>query len=256
MVNLIRMDLYRMLKSKSFLACLALTFALALASTPLARLLFTLANTFSPELKEAFPTEVNLSAILRDPFPMAGLMLLLLSLCWFFHADVENGYIKNIAGQVPMKGLTVVSKFAAAFVHNAIFVAAGILGNLIGTLVMQRIIPDAQILDSIRVVLLKLLLIQSISAILLMAVATFRSKSLGMVLAVVFGLGLTPVIYFGISEGLKPIFGPEADISRFMPDSVMAEKNLDTFKALAVAAVSGGLFLLPAVRIFDRKDVK
>ena len=256
MGKLIRMDLYRMLKSKTFLVCLTVAFVLALANAPVAKLMYTLANSLSSEINETFANEVNLSSILTDPFPMMGLMLALLSLCFFFYADVENGYIKNIAGQVPMKGLTVVSKFAAAFVHNAIFVVAGILGNLIGTLVMQRIIPDAQTLDSIRVVLLKLLLIQSISAILLMAVATFRSKSLGMVLAVVFGLGLTPVIYFGINGGLKPIFGQEADITRFMPDMVMKENPLDTLKALAVAAVSGGIFLLPAVRVFDRKDVK
>lgn len=45
MGKLIRMDLYRMLKSRAFLVCLILTFVLALANAPLARLMFTLANS-------------------------------------------------------------------------------------------------------------------------------------------------------------------------------------------------------------------
>ena len=256
MGKLIRMDLYRMLRSRPFIVCLALAFILALASAPLARLMFTLASSFSSEIKDAFPPEMNLSAILSDPFPMVNTMLLLLSLCFFFYADVENGYIKNIAGQMPMKGFTILSKFQAAIVHNLIFALAGIIGNLIGTMFVQRIVMDSGVLDSIRVLVLKLVLLQSLCAILLLVVSTFRSKSLGMILAVLFGLGLTSLIYSGINEGLKQIFGPATDIRKYMPDVVMKENPLDTMKALLVAIVTGGIFLPLAIRIFDHRDVK
>ena len=62
MVNLFRMDLYRMLRAKSFYICLILTFALALATAPLAKLLFSLSSMLgvetateekAPELDEA-----------------------------------------------------------------------------------------------------------------------------------------------------------------------------------------------------------
>ena len=97
---------------------------------------------------------------------------------------------------------------------------------------------------------------QSLCAILLLVVSTFRSKPLGMILAVLFGLGMTSLIYMGINEGLRRIFGPETDISKFMADSVMNENPLDTVKALLVSVVTGCVFLIPAIRIFDRKDVK
>ena len=242
MGKLIRMDLYRMLKSKTFLVCLTVAFVLALSNAPVAKLMYTLANSLSSEINETFAAEVNLSDLLSDPFPMMGLMLALLSLCFFFYADVENGYIKNIAGRMPMKGFTILSKFVASGVHNLIFAAAGIIGNLIGTVFVQRIVMDANVLDSIRV--------------LVLVVSTFRSKSLGMILAVLFGMGLTSLIYMGINEGLKPLFGEGTDISKIMPDTVMNEKPLGTLKALAVAIVAGAVFLLPAIRIFDRKDVK
>ena len=41
-----------------------------------------------------------------------------------------------------------------------------------------------------------------------------------------------------------------------MPDIVMGEKPMDTLKAVAVALIWGAVFLLPAIRIFDRKDDK
>ena len=256
MGKLIRMDLYRMPKSKAFIICLILAFVLALAVAPLGKVMFNLANSLSSESVEAYPAEVNLSDVLSDPFPVINLMLVLLSLCFFFYADVENGYIKNIAGQMPMKGFTVLSKFIAAIVHNLVFAAVGIIGHLIGTALVQRIVADSNVLDSIRVLVLKLVLLQSLCAILLLAASTLRSKSLGMILAVLFGLGLTSLIYMGINEGLKPVFGQATNISKYMPDVVMSETPLDTLKALAVAIVTGGVFLLPAIRIFDRKDVK
>ena len=257
MGKLIRMDLYRMLRGRSFLVCLALTFLLGLGSAPFASLMLNLARSLSSEVTEVMDAEVKLSSFFSDPFPILGLMLMMLSLCWFFYADVENGYIKNIAGQMPMKGCTVLSKFVASIVHNVIFAVVGIIGNAIGTLLVQRIVADSGILESLRVLALKLLLIQSLTALLLLVVTTFHSKSLGMILAVLFGLGLTPLIYLGINQGLNQIFGSgKVDISEYMPDTVMNEKPLDTLKALAVAFVAGTVFLLPAVRIFDKKDVK
>ena len=256
MVNLFRMDLYRMVRAKAFYICLALTFFLALISTPAQKVLYSLANSLSSEINESFPATSNLSDIIANPFPLMGMMLIMLSLCFFFYADMENGYIKNIAGQMPMKGFTVLSKFFAAIVHNLVFIAVGIIGNVIGTLLVQKIAADGAVTDSIRILCLKFLLLQSICVILLLVVSTFRSKALGMILAVLFGLGMMPLIYLGINQILKPVFGQGTDISNYMPDSVMGEDPLDTVKALLVSAVTIGIFLTLAVRIFDRKDVK
>ena len=255
MRNLIRMDLYRMARLTMFWGCLIITFVLALGTAPFEKLMFKLAGSLSSEASGTFPAEANLSAILKDPFPILGFMLVLLSLCSFFHADVENGYIKNIAGQMPQKGYTILSKFVAALVHNLVFAAAGIIGKTAGTLIVQRLIVDSSVPDSIRILLLKLLLIQSICAILLLVVASFRNKSLGMILAVLFGLGLTSLIYFGINQVLRPVLGQSADISKYMPDSVMDEDPLNTVKAILTALITGAVFLLLAIRIFDRKDV-
>ena len=116
---------------------------------------------------------------------------------------------------------------------------------------------DLALLDSVRVLVLRLLLMQSLCAILLLVVSTFRSKSLGMILAVLFGLRLTGLIYMGLSEALNQVFGQGAvNIALYMPDTVMNEDPLETVKAIVVAVVTGAIFPPLAIRIFDRKDVK
>ena len=254
MGNLIRMDLYRMWKTRPFYICLILYAVLALVGAPLEKVLFMLAGSLS---NAAFETTRDIAGIISNPFPMMGLMLILISVCFFFYADVENGYIKNIAGQMPMKGFTILSKFAAAFVHNLVFIVTGIVGNIIGQLLVRQIVADGNIADSFRLLFLQLFLVQSLCAILLLVISTFRSKSLGMILAVLFGLGLTSLLYLAINSGLSQLFGgKEINISEYMPDSVMGERPLDTVKAILVAAVTTGIFLPLAIRIFDRKDVK
>ena len=204
MGKLIRMDLYRMLKSKTFLVCLTVAFVLALANAPVAKLMYTLANSLSSEINETFANEVNLSSILTDPFPMMGLMLALLSLCFFFYADVENGYIKNIAGQMPRKGYTVLSKFIAAIAHNLLFMIVGVAFNLIGTLPFKRI-EMGNLAESISVFGLKFLLAQSLCAVLLLTSSSLRSKSLSSVLAVLMGTGMMWLVYIGIDAGISQV---------------------------------------------------
>ncbi len=50
---------------------------------------------------------------------MVNLVPAPLSLCFVFRADAENGSIGNIAGQMPMKGRTILSGFAAAIAPGA-----------------------------------------------------------------------------------------------------------------------------------------
>ena len=257
MGNLIRMDLYRMRKARSFWVCLILTFVFGLASTPLEKLLYSLGSMLQTEGITPFPETANLSDFLASPLSGLGIMLSMLSICAFFYADAENGYIKNIAGQMPEKGYTILSKFITAAPHNLLFMIAGMAGNLLGTVLFRRIIADPAAADGIRVFFLKLLLLQSISAIFLFVVAALQIKSLGTVLAVLFGLGLLTLVYLGIDAGLQQLF-PKIGFKfgDYMPDQVLGEAKPDTVKALAVALVTGGIFLPLAIRIFDKRDVK
>ena len=118
MGNLIRMDLYRMNRAKSFRVCLILSFVTALAATPLEKLLYSLGNLLQAENVGAFPETADLCGMIASPASVITVMLSLLSIVCFFHADMEGGYIKNIAGQMPRKGFTILSRFIASVPHS------------------------------------------------------------------------------------------------------------------------------------------
>ena len=88
MNNLIRMDLYRMRKSKGFWICLVLALAFALLMTPLVWALASLGRMFSEEMTP-FPATALLTDIIKEPFPMFNAMLALLAANAFFFADID-----------------------------------------------------------------------------------------------------------------------------------------------------------------------
>ena len=256
MNNLIRMDLYRMRKSKGFRICLVLAFAFALLMTPMVWGLTKVGRMLSEEMS-AFPDTALLTDIIRDPFPMFNAMLALLAANAFFFADIEHGYIKNIAGQMPKRGFTILSKFIAAIPLNLLFMVAGVAGNLIGTVIFQRIDLSGDIVGSVLVFLVKFLLIQGICAILLLVTASCRSKSLGTVLSVLFGSGLMGLVYTGISSALNSLLKlKDFQLGNYMPDQLIGILNPDLVTSLIVAVVTGAVFLVLAIRVFDRRDVK
>ena len=255
MTNLLRMDLYRMRKAKGFRICLLLVFLLALSATPLEALLLYLARLISTEVGSL--DDVKLSEILGSPLSSLNAMLTLLSACFFYYADVENGYVKNIAGQMPKRGYTILSKFLATAPHNLIFMAAAIIGSILGALPFQRFAVDGAVLKGLGTLVSKLLLLQGICAILLLFTASLRSKSLGTVFAVLFGTGILFLAYMGIDAGLDQLLPKKSfSIADYMPDQLFRESRPDAVAALLVAAVTICVFLWLAVRIFDKKDVK
>lgn len=261
MAKLFNMDLYRMVKAKSFRILLALTFAIFLGSMPMLKGLYDLAKMLSPEgMTETFEATRTLSSLISSPFSIITLMLILLSVVFFFYADMENGYIKNIAGQMPKRGFSILSRYLAAIVHNAVFMVAAVAGNVIGAMLVVKVTIDSAIVTGIGAFLLELLLLQSICAILLLVTASLRSKSFGIVLAVLFGVGATFLLYSALDSGLDMLI-KGFKIAPYMPDTLLnnpfdANGNLMVLRSVLSAAVTTGIFLPLSIGVFDKRDVK
>lgn len=256
MADLLKMDLYRMRKSKSFLICLIIAFVLAFSSEPLTKLLYMVAATLSPDI-EPFENTARLADILSRPLPLINSMLVLLSACSFFYADAENGYIKNIAGQTARKSDCVLSKFFAMIPHNLLFMAVGILGSLLGSILVLRVTFDSGIWDALRIILLKLLLLQAVCSILLLVTGVYRSKPLGFAIAVLMGMGFLFLLYTGIDSALGQIFKNKSFmIGDYMPDQLMLSSDPDTLTSIIVSAVTIGIFLPVSLSVFNKREVK
>ena len=257
MGNLIKMDLYRVTKNKSFWVCFAFVTVLALLVTPFSKLLWLLARTINPGETPPFEKQVSLTEMLSDPFPFLGAMLAMLSACSYFYADVENGYIKNIAGQVPDKGLTVISKFIAIAPHNLLFMAVSVVATLLGSLPFMKIVTDSATLPNLGLFFVRFLLLQSVCSILLFATSAAQNKSLGTVLAVLCGTGLLSLAYMGIDAGLAQLFkNMSFSVSDYMPDQLLRASDPRAVTGILVSVVTTVLFLFLSIRLIDRKDVK
>ncbi|MBR6186376.1 MAG: ABC transporter permease [Clostridia bacterium] len=256
MGNLLRMDLFRMWKSRTFKVCLILIAVSGLIVAPAGWAMIHLSNLFE-NVAELFPDTADLSSVISAPFPFLNAMIAMIAACVFFYADLESGYIKNIAGQMPRKGYTVLSKFCVSLMQNLLFMAVGAAFNLIGTAFVQRIVADEGIRNSLVIFLLKLLLMQACCTILLFLVSTFRNKALGSVMAVLFGTGFLSLAYMGIDQVLRQFIQMGTfSVSQVMPDQLLQEASPKPLTALLVSAVTVALFLPLAIGIFDRKDIK
>lgn len=254
MINLIRMEWYKLRTSKLFLILLAVVFGvntISAVAVPLVTKLF--AQKMMP---------VNFSDAISGPFILGLLMLIVfISAVSFLYTDFSGGYVKNIAGQLSDRGSLVIAKFIVIAVHNLIFFITGALSGLLGAAVTGALVLDAAAFSGVLTLLLKWLLSLALCSILMFFAVGLRHKSFAIIMAVLFATNTLNLIYMGINAAVMNIFKIESfSIDEFMPDALMGSVNVasDTLiiNAIAVAAVFIGLFVTLTYITFKKRDVK
>ncbi len=253
MLNLIKMEGYKLRTSKLFIILLSITFVLN-AAMSLAVPLFG-----KMLMGEAAP--VVLSDSIASPFSLSLLLIAVyISVTSFLYIDFSGGYIKNIAGQVGDRGKIVFSKFIMIGVHNLLFFVVGALSNVLGALAAGVLVNDGNVLSGILTLLLKWLLSMAVSSILLFFTVGIRNKSLGIIAAVIFGANVFSLMYMGIGVAIDNIFHVSVNIGDFMPDSLMNSvsviNNEMVVNSAVVSAVFIVAFLILTYIVFKKRDVK
>lgn len=130
MYNLIKMDLYRLTRMKSFWIMIAVTVSIAFFGAVMADYAMSLQSDATAEAGGFFvtinamqdvPDEIKLTDWLTGD--LSGHILLLLCVIFapmFVNGEQKNGYVKNIAGQLPDRAMLVISKLAAVAVQVAV----------------------------------------------------------------------------------------------------------------------------------------
>lgn len=261
MANLIKMDLRRLFLSKVFyitMGIVAFLNIVILTAIPL------LTKMFAPGAEASV---TKLSDIIANPFSIPWMIIaVFISMVSFSYADMANGYIKNIAGQIPRKSDTVVSKFAVIGVHNLIFIAVSslsmVLGNLIGSAFgTYTIEADPLIMNGVLTLFLKWLLSMAICSILLLLTTGVRNKTLAAIVGVIFGTGTLGLVYMGLSSAVTNIFKTEGfNLAMYMPDGLMGVVNVSAntgvLNTVIVSVVCIALFFALTIRIFNTRDIK
>lgn len=273
MSNLIRMDLFKLRKSKFFLAICITIFAVTFIAPLLIKgfleiLKNMLGNTDG--LDDASAAELAgmindlsisapFSGILRNPF--AGLSMVIIPtmifIVSFLHLDLNNGYIKNIAGQLPSRGYLAVSKYLVIGFAELVFLVLGIAGSTLGCLVSRGLSFDENIGSGLLELLLKFLLFWGLTAVLLLISNGLGSKTFAIVAGVIFSTGALSIIYMPLSYAFNQLLKTNTiDIARYAPDQMFLATNIDVLAACIGSAVMIAAGLILTIRLMNKKDVK
>ncbi|MGN0622975.1 MAG: hypothetical protein ACI4JA_03375 [Oscillospiraceae bacterium] len=287
MLNLIKMDLYRLVRTISFWVMLAVTVAVSVFCVEMANIDMTLmqeesadsSQTAQQETSDEEDVNIGITVETKEEWldgeielsdylyvvMSGGILLIICSIfvAIFVNAEQKTGYIKNIAGQLPFRGLLSVSKLAGVAVQVlAVFVMA-----VIGTVAAARMcFGDRFVIGDISV-LAKMLGVQYVlhfafSTFVAMLCILSRSAALGMVTGIVINSGIMEFAYQGLNKLVHKIGAlKDIDISKYPIESnvyaVTASADADTFvRALITGAVYFAVCVVISMTVTQKRDIK
>lgn len=273
MLNLIKMDFYRLFHSKvvrvGAIAAAIIAFAGMLLNFGVLELCkLTIAD--NPADTEGiaflFPiiswlNGVDFADVVFTGTNAFALFVSCMVVASFVGAEQSCGYVKNIAGQLPNRGMTIVSKFVVTcFIQLMVLVIYTVISSLCAGMFFNQYVNAYSTVALVEGLLLRFLLFCAIDAIVLFFCTLTKSHAIAMVIGAIFGIGITGLVYMAAS-GLLGMLKISVNLAHFMPDGInglISVSNLGTIgiRAIIVSIVFITAFLSATVMLFNKRDVK
>lgn len=252
MFNAIRMDVYRLFKTKSTYIILVIMIALSVMGTGLMSVMTEMTEAEGQQVQteqmsdnagyagdddqlyedtEGAQSQVSVSVSESDPdendnsvlsFVMsdisglqAGLFIIIFTVL-FSMADINSGFIKSIGGQVKGRGVLIVSKIAAIAIFTAIVIIADFLTQLIA---VNIFFDDAVVGSASEIVRLlsSQFVLNFALAVLMMAIAMIiKNNVVSMIIGVCMCTGIFELIFMGINYLMDKIGFNDFDINNIL----------------------------------------
>ena len=280
MFNAVRMDIYRLIHTKSAYVILVIAMALAIAMSGMTALVRSMAaesivettdevtmvsesdseiadeyDTASAESSNGPTATVGLEmdeSDMSDEVPtiadmvesdIAGLDLALLLAIFtvlFSTADLNSGYIKSVGGQVKCRGVLLFSKMIALSVFTFVAMALDVIVQCIAT---PLFLHGAEFGDAAD--LFKMLGSQYVVTLLFVyfvMAMVIKNNVISMIIAVCMCTGIFTLIFSGINILIEKIGAKNFDINDYLIVNQISELDLS-----ASAKTVGGAFAVAAV---------
>lgn len=252
MFNAIRMDVYRLFKTKSTYIILVIMLALSVMGTGLMSVMTEMTGAERQQVQteqmsdnadyvgeddqfnedtEVAQSQLSVSVSEIDPdendnsvlsFAMsdisglqAGLFIIIFTVL-FSMADINSGFIKSIGGQVKGRGVLIVSKIAAIAIFTAIVIIADFLTELIA---VNIFFDDAVVGSASEIVRLlsSQFVLNFALAVLMMAIAIIiKNNVVSMIIGVCMCTGIFELIFMGINYLMDKIGFSDFDINNIL----------------------------------------
>lgn len=252
MFNAIRMDVYRLFKTKSTYIILVIMLAMSVMGTGLMSVMTEMTGAERQQVQteqmsdnadyageddqfnedtEGAQSQLSVSVSEIDPdendnsvlsFAMsdisglqAGLFIIIFTVL-FSMADINSGFIKSIGGQVKGRGVLIVSKMAAIAIFTAIVIIADFLTELIA---VNIFFDDAVVGSASEIVRLlsSQFVLNFALAVLMMAIAIIiKNNVVSMIIGVCMCSGIFELIFMGINYLMDKIGFSDFDINNIL----------------------------------------
>lgn len=252
MFNAIRMDVYRLFKTKSTYIILVIMLAMSVMGTGLMSVMTEMTGAERQQVQteqmsdnadyageddqfnedtEGAQSQLSVSVSEIDPdendnsvlsFAMsdisglqAGLFIIIFTVLLSM-ADINSGFIKSIGGQVKGRGVLIVSKMAAIAIFTAIVIIADFLTELIA---VNIFFDDAVVGSASEIVRLlsSQFVLNFALAILMMAIAIIiKNNVVSMIIGVCMCTGIFELIFMGINYLMDKIGFSDFDINNIL----------------------------------------
>ncbi|MCI8909065.1 MAG: ABC transporter permease subunit [Oscillibacter sp.] len=215
MFNLLCMDLRRLFRSRSFYVILAVTAVMLILVTVMA---YAVADSEMMDAMEAQGAEItesdrmmseyihNLSQLdLMHETLGSGFLLVMtgIGMTLFVNGDFSSGFIKNICSVRPRRRDYVLSKIVLAGVYSGILTVLSVLLMLLVPMLIQMYPAPDSISEILRYTLWMWLPHWAFGLMALVLVALTRGSTLGIILSLVSGSGLTAALAAALGRLLR-----------------------------------------------------
>lgn len=229
MINLIKMDVYRLLKTKSYYVMIIVTALLSIFLIAMLNLGIQMQQSVNEEVIELESDELLEYTDTTNNGIVIGVQVdaseewiyddiyftdyinenlqggLLLILCVIFvpiyvNAEQKNGYIKNVAGQLKNKGTLVLSKLVAiALEVLTIFVVFTVVSAICGKIEFKDRFIFNDLATSFKILTLQYLLYFAMSSIVMAITLICRSSAVGITYGILSTMGVVGSILYAFT---------------------------------------------------------
>lgn len=271
MLNLIKMDLYRLFKTKSLKTGVIISAMISFVTIAIIAFLSNLVPQLSPDsqvtMTEMMPfvnwrNSVSFYDIILTATNVLSLMVSAVLASIFINEEQINGYIKNIAGQVKNKGMMIVAKFVALAVMTLFVLIAYTAGATVsGFVFFNNAITYEGLTQFLAVFGTKYVIYLSVNAIILFLCNLTKSKTLAVAVGVIFGSGASIIVYNIISTFIGIVLKLEVPVASYVPDGLvfgltMTAPSAEIIKAIAVAVAYIVVFIVASMVVMKKRDTR
>lgn len=281
MLNMIKMDLYRMFRTKSFYVIWIVMAALVIMTTYMSKIDYDMqekaAGQEEAEALQTEPETVNLGMTVEIPIEagekvtvldmffanaqarVVALFLVIFAVL-FSTADITSGYIKSIGGQVRDRGSLILSRTVALMVFAALTMVFFVAVQAVSTRIFFGYLEWGGKKAFFMYFGTQLLLHVALMILCMTIAIVIRNNVISMVIVVCLSMNLMVVLYSAVDKlagklGIKDFHLIQYTVTGKISMLSVAPGNKECIGALCIAAGFGLVFVTLCSLNFKKRDV-